>query len=51
MGKTRVQTPENGQVTPLSWIEQVRQQRQARRQELLAKQVEILAKQQAQSEK
>ena len=45
------QTPSNGQAALSSWIEQVRQQRQARRQELLAKQVEILAKQQAQSEK
>lgn len=46
------QTPSNGQAAPsTSWIERVRQQRQARRRELLSKQVEIVAKQQAQSEK
>ncbi|MDD6910959.1 hypothetical protein [Actinobacillus minor] len=45
------QTSSNGQVTQSSWIERIRQQRQARRRELLSKQVEILAKQQAQSEK
>lgn len=34
------QTPSNGQAAPSSWIERVRQQRQARRRELLSKQVE-----------
>lgn len=45
------QTPSNDQAAPSSWIERVRQQRQARRRELLSKQVEIVAKQQAQPEK